>query len=49
MGGPHSISEKGGAMRPSKLLKSQALGLSEAENQHGRTFDDTCWVHIHIC
>jgi len=33
----------------SKLLKSQAVGLPKVENQHGRTFEETCWVHICIC
>jgi len=32
----------------SKLLKSQAVGLPDTKNQHGRTFDGTCWVHIFI-
>jgi len=32
----------------SKLLKSQAVGLPETKNQQGRTFDETCWVHICI-
>jgi len=25
------------------------VDLPEAENQQGRTFDETCWVHICIC
>jgi len=29
----------------SKLLKKQAVGLPETENQQGRTFDERCWVH----
>jgi len=32
----------------SKLLKSQAVGLSETKNQQGRTFDETWWVHMRI-
>jgi len=32
----------------SRLLKSQAVGLPETKNQQGRSFDETCWVHICI-
>jgi len=32
----------------SKLLKSQVVGLPETENQQGKTFDETCWVHTCI-
>jgi len=31
------------------LLKHQAVGVPETENQDGRTFDATCWVHICTC
>jgi len=30
----------------SKLLKSEAVVLPETKKQQGRTFDETCWVHI---
>jgi len=32
----------------STLVKSQAVGLPETENQQGRTFDATCWDHVCI-
>jgi len=31
-----------------KLLKSQVVGLQETKNQQGKTFDETCSVHICI-
>ena len=30
------------------MSKSQAAGLPETKNQQGRTFDETCCVHICI-
>ena len=32
----------------SKLLKIPMVGLPETKNQQGRTFNETCWVHICI-
>jgi len=32
-----------------KLLESQAVVLPETKNQPGRTFDETCCVHICVC
>jgi len=33
----------------SKLLKNQAVCLPKTKNQQGRTFDETCFVHIRTC